>query len=283
MITRLTEEYIRSVLPPRAKDGNKGTFGKVLLVCGSGNMRGAAALSLLGALRCGAGLVSLASTHEVIDSLSSTIYEALWLDREKDDCILAAEKANAVGIGCGLGVGDETQSLVFSLLSGETNTPLVIDADGINVLEGNADVLKKACRPIVLTPHPLEFSRLCGLSVEEIQSNREKCAKAFAKEYGVTLLLKGKDTVITDGEKVFVNPTGSSALAKGGSGDVLTGMICAFLAQGCNSIDAAAIAAYCHGMAGERLAKVYSEYGVLPSELPTEAAKYLCELEKNNG
>lgn len=280
MNTRLSENYISSLLPRRAADGNKGTFGRVLLVCGSGNMRGAAALSLLGAIRSGAGLVTLASTREVIDALSSNIYEALWLDREKESCISAASKASAVGIGCGMGVNDTTRDLVFALLDEETDVPLVIDADGINVLKGNAAMLKSAHRPILLTPHPLEFSRLSGISVAEIQSAREKYAKEFAAEYGVTLLLKGKDTVITDGEKVFVNLTGSNALAKGGSGDVLTGMICAFLAQGCCTIDAAAIAAYCHGMAGERLAKVYSEYGVMPSDIPAEAAKILCEISK---
>ena len=277
---RLTEEYIRSILPPRKSDGNKGTFGRVLLICGSENMRGAAALSLLGALRTGAGLVTLASTKEVIDTLSSTIYEALWLDRENDDCIALATKQNAVGIGCGLGQDYETFSLVDALLTEETSVPLVIDADGLNVLSGRCELLKAAKRPIILTPHPLEFSRLSGKSVDKIQNEREKCAKDFAKEYGVTLLLKGKDTVITDGENTFINPTGSSALAKGGSGDVLCGMICSFLAQGCTPVNSACISAFCHGKAGERLANIYSEYGVLASELPTEAAKYLSEITK---
>lgn len=278
MITKLSEEYITSLLPKRIADGNKGTFGRVLLICGSKDMRGAAALSLLGALRMGAGLVTLASTREIIDALSSTIYEALWFDREKDDVTAAAKKANAVGIGCGMGASDETKSLVLSLLGEETDVPMVIDADGINVLSGNISLLALARRPIILTPHPLEFSRLTGLSVSEIQSSREKRAREFAKKYRVTLLLKGKDTVITDGEKTFINPTGSNAIAKGGSGDVLTGMICAFLAQGSSPMDASAIAAFLHGIAGERLAKVYSDYGVLPSELPAEAAKYLCEV-----
>lgn len=278
MNIQLTEEYIRKLLPKRKSDGNKGTFGRVMLICGSKNMRGAAALSVLGALRCGAGLVTLASTREVIDALSSSIFEAIWLDRERENCIAAAGKANAVGFGCGMGVTDETSSLLCSLLAEEASAPLVIDADGLNMLSKNVHLLKSAVRPIIITPHPLEFSRLSGLSLSEIQSDREKAAKEFALEYGVTVLLKGKNTVITDGEKLFVNPTGSSALAKGGSGDVLTGMICAFLAQSSCLTDAAAIAAYCHGKAGERLAKVYSEYGVLASEIPSEAARFLGEL-----
>ena len=280
MITKLTEEYISSILPKRNADGNKGTFGKVLLICGSKDMRGAAALSLLGSLRMGAGLVTLASTREVIDTLSSSIYEPIWFDRENGDVNAAAKTASVVGIGCGMGATEETKALVLSLLSEETDVPLVIDADGINVLSGNTSLLALTRRPVILTPHPLEFSRLTGLSVSEIRSNREKYPREFAKKYRVTLLLKGKDTVITDGERTFINPTGSSAIAKGGSGDVLTGMICAFSAQGASLMNAAAIAAFLHGAAGERLAEIYSDYGVLPGDLPAEAAKYLCKVEK---
>lgn len=267
--------YVKAHLPRRTAESNKGTYGRVLLLAGSGDMRGAAALATLGALRLGAGLVTLASTREVIDALSSSVYEALWLDRSTPDLLERSDKMQSIGIGCGMGQTAETKQLVSALLDRE-GAPLVIDADGINVLRGRAYLLKEAKRKVILTPHPLEFSRLCGLSIAEIQSDREGTAKAFAKEYGVTLLLKGHRTVITDGENTFVNPTGSSALAKGGSGDVLSGMLCALLAQGCTPLDAAAIAAYLHGEAGEQLAKEYSEYGVLASDLPAAAAKLLC-------
>lgn len=267
--------YVKAHLPRRTAESNKGTYGRVLLLAGSGDMRGAAALATLGALRLGAGLVTLASTREVIDALSSSIYEALWLDRSTPDLLERSDKMQSIGIGCGMGQTAETKRLVSALLERE-GAPLVIDADGINVLHGRAYLLKEAKRKVILTPHPLEFSRLCGLSVAEIQSDREGSAKAFAKKYGVTLLLKGHHTVITDGENTFVNPTGSSALAKGGSGDVLCGMLCALLAQGCTPLDAAVIAAYLHGEAGQQLAKEYSEYGVLASDLPTAAAKLLC-------
>lgn len=270
-----TKEYVKAHLPRRTAESNKGTYGRVLLLAGSGDMRGAAALATLGALRLGAGLVTLASTREVIDALSSSIYEALWLDRSVPDLLERSDKMQSIGIGCGMGQTTETKQLVSALLARE-GAPLVIDADGINVLHGRAYLLKEAKRQVILTPHPLEFSRLCGLSVAEIQSDRERTAKAFAKEYGVTLLLKGHHTVITDGENAFVNPTGSSALAKGGSGDVLCGMICALLAQSCTPLDAAVIAAYLHGKAGQQLAKEYSEYGVLASDLPAAAAKLLC-------
>ncbi len=275
MIT--TKEYIIENLPRRGANSHKGTFGSVMLVCGSENMRGAAALATLGALRCGAGLVTLASKSAVIDTLSSTIYEALWLDTDKTDMICASDKMNAVGIGCGLGQSKETFKNVRWLLTRE-GAPLVIDADGINVLSGNLKLFEKAKREVILTPHPREFSRLTGVSVKEIQENREEIAFAFAKKYGVTLLLKGHGTIITNGEELFVNPTGSSALAKGGTGDVLCGMICAFLAQGASPFSASVIGAYIHGLAGENLAKKYSEYGVLASELPLEAAKIIKEI-----
>lgn len=275
MIT--TKEYVTEHLPRRKALSHKGTYGHVMLACGSENMRGAAALATLGALRSGAGLVTLASTREVIDTLSSTIYEALWLDTDKTDMICESDIMNAVGIGCGSGNNRGTYNNVKWLLERE-GAPLVIDADGINSLAGHAKLLAKARRPVILTPHPREFSRLCGLDIQEIQQNREDTAKAFAAEYGVTVLLKGHRTVITDGEEVFVNPTGSSALAKGGSGDVLCGIICALLAQGATTLEATVIGAYVHGLAGERLGKEVSEYGVLASEIPLEVAKILKEL-----
>ncbi len=274
MIT--TTEYIIEKLPRRAAHSNKGTYGKVLLACGSGNMRGAAALAALGALRTGAGLVTLATKKEVIDALSGSIYEAVWFDTDKDDMICKSDEMNAVGIGCGSGDTKATFKNIKYLLD-RNGAPLVIDADGINVLSGNLKLLKNAKRPVILTPHPREFSRLIGISVKGIQENREEFARTFAKKYNVTLLLKGHGTVITNGDELFINPTGSSALAKGGTGDVLCGMICSFLAQGASTLDACVIAAYIHGLAGERLAKEYSEYGVLASEIPLEAARILCE------
>lgn len=276
MIT--TKEYVSARLPKRSPLSNKGTYGRVLLACGSGDMRGAAALATLGALRCGAGLVTLASERAVIDALSSSIYEAVWLDTDVYDLIDVSDNASAVGIGCGSGNTKATYKNVKWLIERE-GAPLVIDADGLNVLAKHADLLKKAKREIIITPHPLEFSRLCKVPVSEIQSNREEYAKAFALEYGVTVLLKGHGTVITNGEEVFINPKGSSALAKGGSGDVLCGMICAFLAQGAAPLDAAVIGAYIHGLAGERLGERISEYGVLASEIPLEAAKILKEFQ----
>lgn len=275
---------VRAALPKRPADANKATFGRVLLVCGSDGMRGCAALAVLGALRCGAGLVTLASTRAVIDTVSAAVFEATYLDRAAGDLFAVAAKASAVGYGCGLGQGAEVGETLRRLLD-TPGAPLVIDADGLNALAAAPGVLRQAARPVVLTPHPLEFARLCGKSVAAIQADRAAAAAAFAKAYfnpavGGVLLLKGAGTVITDGETVLCNPTGSTALSKGGTGDTLCGMVCAFLAEGAKPLDAAMLAAYIHGLAGERAAEVYSDYGVLARDVSTFAAKVLREITK---
>ncbi len=229
-----------------------------------------------GALRMGAGLVTVASSKAVIDTLAVSLCEPIYLDTETGGFFQAATRMQVIGIGCGLGCTEKTAAWTVEFLS-SVGAPLILDTDSINALSGQSALLQGAKRPVLLTPHPLEFSRLTGLSVETIQADRESIAKRFAAQYGVTLLLKGANTVITDGKTVYINPTGSSALAKGGSGDTLLGMICAFAAQGASLLEAAAIAAYLHGLAGERLAKIYSEYGVLPSDLPEKAAQILAE------
>lgn len=275
---------VRAALPKRPEAANKATFGRVLLICGSDDMRGCAALAVLGALRCGAGLVTLASTRAVIDTVSAAVFEATYLDRETGDLFAAAEKATAVGYGCGLGRGAAVGETLARLLC-TPGAPLVIDADGLNALAADPAVLKGAARPVVLTPHPLEFSRLCGRPVADIQADRAAAAVEFAKAYfnpayGGVLLLKGAGTIVTDGETVLENPTGSTALSKGGTGDTLCGMICAFLAEGARPLDAAMIAAYVHGLAGERAAGIYSDYGVLASDVAAFAARVLREITK---
>ena len=282
---KITDEgAVRAALPKRPADANKSTFGRVLLILGSDRMRGCAALAVLGALRCGAGLVTLASTRAVIDTVSAAVFEATYLDREKDDLFAAAAAANAVGYGCGLSRDAAVLDTLEKLLQ-TPGAPLVIDADGLYALAAAPTLLKTAQRAVVLTPHPLEFSRLCKKSVADIQRDRTAAAVRFAKEYfnpacGGVLLLKGAGTVITDGTAVWINPTGSTALSKGGTGDTLCGMVCAFLAEGAKPLDAAMAAAYIHGLAGERAAEVYSDYGVLARDVAAFAAKVLREITK---
>ena len=173
---------VRAALPKRPADANKATFGRVLLVCGSDGMRGCAALAVLGALRCGAGLVTLASTRAVIDTVSAAVFEATYLNRAAGDLFAVAAKASAVGYGCGLGQSAEVGETLRRLLD-TPGAPLVIDADGLNALAAAPGVLRQAARPVVLTPHPLEFARLCGKSVAAIQADRAAAAAAFAKAY----------------------------------------------------------------------------------------------------
>ena len=270
--------YIQEHLPPRRPDGNKSTFGRALLICGSDNMRGAAFLSVRGALRTGAGLVTLASTEKVLDKLCATLPEALTYNIEDDVAGKAAEM-QAVALGPGLGRSARAAEHLHKLLESE-GAPLVLDADGLNLLSEDVSRLSAKRRAVILTPHPLEFSRLCGRSVEEIQGARGELAAGFAKEYGVTLLLKGSGTVITDGARTLINPTGNTALSKGGSGDVLTGVITALLTQGASPFDAAVLGAYLHGLAAERLSAVYSEYGVLASEVADEVARVLSDITR---
>ena len=280
-------EWARARLPRRPKNSNKGSFGKAFLVTGSKEYEGAARLSLEAALRSGAGLVSFAGEVELCNRLISdfpeAVYNRLSLANPEDVSQICAISArnNATLVGSGSGCTKELFNLVKALLGTEGGS-LVIDADGINALAkyGSPDLIKDSGRRIILTPHPLEFSRLCGESVEYIQNNRLAVAKAFAKKYKCALLLKGAATVITDGEITYINGSGSSALAKGGSGDVLSGLLVSLLAFMSDAAEAAALAAYIHGRAGDSLEEIYSPFGVTPSDLPREIAKIIARLVK---
>jgi NAD(P)H-hydrate epimerase len=224
----------------------------------------------------GAGLVAICAELSVQSAVIAAYPEAIVKDRAASET-----PSCAVLIGCGLGRSSENEGLLRRLISTE-GAPLVIDADGINTLAALPDKwdrLKNARRQIVLTPHPLEFARLTDADVGEVQANRLPLAEKFAREYGVTLVLKGAGTVIASPDgAVAINQSGSSALAKGGSGDVLAGAITGLLAQGFSPFHAAAVAVYLHGKAGDRLASRYSEYGVLPHELPLQMAEELTKI-----
>jgi NAD(P)H-hydrate epimerase len=190
---------------------------------------------------------------------------------------------SATLIGSGSDNTEGLLSLVLALLSDEGST-LILDADAINALATIGDegrlALKSAKRPLILTPHPLEFARLAGFDVAYVQQHRIEVAESFAKEYGVTLVLKGAGTLIAGDGHLAINSTGSSALAKAGSGDVLAGFLGALAAQPIHSLRASALAVAFHAMAGDSLAKEYSSYGVTPSDLPKEIARMLAKAEK---
>ena len=278
----LAKEY----LPHRPENSNKGTFGKLRIVAGSEQYRGAAALALSAALRSGVGLCEYCGPQDLIDALFLVLPEAIYCPftygENLESFLDADRRVTATLIGCGSGHSERVLSTVLALL-GQEGAPLILDADAINVLassgERGRDALRQARRTVILTPHPLEFARLSGLEVSYVQLHRMEVAMQFAKEYGVILVLKGAGTLITDGDKLFVNQTGSSALAKAGSGDVLAGALSSLVAMGTEPLIASALAVYFHGTAADALSQIYSTYGVTPSDLPLEIAKAIASVE----
>lgn len=289
-LTAVDSEYAKNALPARKTASNKGDYGKLLIIAGSENMSGAAALSVLGALRTGVGLCTLASVKTVIDRTASGIYEPTYITlfANADGCISAENKPLlreklkgfcAVCIGMGMGVCEDTREIVKSVLK-NADCPVILDADGLNVIASDINILKDTKADVIITPHPGEMARLVGKTALQVNESRLETAADFAYEYGVTVVLKGKNTVVCapDGS-MFVNLTGNSGLARGGSGDILSGMIASFAAQGVDLTDAAACGVYFHGLAADRAAASSSLRGMLPSDLFKALPKVLQEAE----
>ena len=264
-------------LPERRRDSHKGSFGRLLCVCGSRDMTGACVLSARAAMKCGAGLVTVASVAEAVSAVSLLLPEAthITLDETADGMLSrgsftrifdAARGASAVLIGCGLGVSEDTRYIVRELLS-SLECPIILDADGINCISDSIDIIKASQADILLTPHPGEMARLTGKTTALVQENRIECAEEFARENGCTVLLKGAATILAGNGVLAVNPTGNPGMSRGGSGDVLAGMAAAFAAQGMGIADAAALAAFLHGYAGDLAAQRLTEYAMLPSDI----------------
>lgn len=277
--------YVWTCLRPRPRDSHKGTFGAVLAVAGSASYRGAAALAVEGALRTGAGIVTLASVEPVLAAVSARLPECCLCPCEagaeggiapENIPRIQRQKATVLLLGPGLGYtaqsaarAAETRTLVQTLLPGFAGSA-VLDADGLNAA---ADLLQagKTLHPmgeLILTPHPGEMARLTGLSAAAIHADREGTALRFARAWNAVVVLKGAQTVIAapDG-RCAVNPTGNPGLSRGGSGDVLAGMTSALLACGLPAFEAAVCAVYLHGVAADRAAAVHGEAGMLPHDL----------------
>ena len=266
-------EFVREALPPRKTDGHKGDFGKLLLVGGAVGYTGAPYLAAQGAVRSGCGLVYLGVPVSVWQTVAGKCACAMPFPAPDKNGLLC-EKAlkplrekladcDVLALGPGLGRSEETQKLVLGLL--ETEKPVVLDADGINALSGHMDSLDaRRGRVTILPPHDGEFARLGG----GMGANRAEETRDFAKTHGCVLVRKGHRTLIaTPQGTVLQNPTGNSGLAKGGSGDVLTGMIGALLAQGATPVRAAACGVYLHGLAGDLCAGWLTEYGMTPQDV----------------
>lgn len=249
----LQAEQIKKFYPERARNSHKGTYGSANIVAGSQKYAGAAVLALKGALRSGCGYVKLTSCEYVKNLLVPKLPQAIYLD-EPD------LSTQAIAIGMGMGATRETYNMVENLLKNYGGS-LIIDADGLNALSKfGTDILKeKACK-VILTPHAKEFSRLTALSVENIISDPIEIAKKFAKEYGVTLLLKGSASIICEGDRVAINTRGTTALSKGGSGDILSGFMCGCLARGLSPFDAVSCATYTLGVSAEIASEEKTDY-----------------------
>jgi len=276
-------------LPPRPTAGHKGTFGHLLLVAGSEGMSGAAALAATAALRSGAGLVTLGCPAGLNDVIEAQCSEAMTvplpetpgraLGGEGLDALLSlAAERDAVALGPGVGRHRETSELLRGLAV-RVDKPLVVDADGLAAFEGLLETLKDRSAPTVLTPHPGEAARLLGSGAEEVNRDRVGAARELAFLSGSVVLLKGAATVAANPDgRVIINPTGGPNLATGGSGDVLTGLVGALVVQGSAGLEAAAVAAYVHGRAGDRIAARRGDGGLLAGELAEELPAAMQEL-----
>lgn len=248
-------DFIKRLIKKRNKYSHKGDYGRTLILAGSPGFTGAAYISTQAAVRSGAGLVTLCCESSIQNILSGKLVEAMTASTNDEiglDSLIA--KSDCIAIGPGLGNNNGTLKLLQRILL-NSKCPVVIDSDGLNVLEGNLEMLKNKKNQIVLTPHMGEMARISGFSIDEINENKIDIAKEFARNHDVVLLLKGFNTIITDGKTLQINPTGSSAMASGGMGDCLTGIIASFISQGYDTITAACVGAYVHGYCGDKLSK----------------------------
>lgn len=262
----LDHKTILSILPHREENAHKGDFGKILLLCGSRGFTGAAYLAAMGALRCGAGLVYLGVPESIYAIEAVKLNEPVVFPLPDQGGMLSADavpeiqkrlsQMDAVLIGCGLGQSEGTLAVVKAVLE-QAECPVVVDADGINLLSRHKDILRGRSAPTILTPHAGEFRRL--MPPED--------PAAMAKELGCIVLRKGHRTCITDGETTYINPTGNPGMAVGGSGDLLSGIIVSLLGQGMEPLTAAACGAWLHGAAGDLCAEEIGQYGMLPTDM----------------
>lgn len=291
--------YVWACLRPRPRDSHKGTFGAVLAVAGSVSYRGAAALAVEGALRTGAGIVTLASVEPVLAAVSARLPECCLCPCEAGaeggiapESIprIQRQKATVFLLGPGLGYtaqsmarAAETRTLVQTLLPGFAGSA-VLDADGLNAaarLLAEGAAFPHPAGELIVTPHPGEMARLTGLSASQINADREGAAMRYAQAWNAVVVLKGARTVVAapDG-RVCVNPTGNPGLSRGGSGDVLAGMTAALLACRLPAYEAAACAVYLHGAAADRAAAVHGEYGMLPHDILPELGRMFAEHQR---
>jgi NAD(P)H-hydrate epimerase len=278
-------------LPRRRPDSHKGDYGSVLVIAGSRGMAGAAALVGASALRCGAGLVRVASPHEVQPTVASfePSYMTWPLPQDADGCIdyPAAvphlerwlDSADVLAIGPGLGSGASLRAFVTWLLE-SFDRPIVLDADGLNALEGDCGPFNSRPWPLVITPHPGELARLTGISTSEVQASRIESARRLVEAYGnqLVVVLKGHETIVLDARRLYVNHSGNPGMATGGSGDCLTGAIAALIGQQLAPFEASVLGVHAHGLAGDMAANDSGQVGMIAGDIVEQLADALDHL-----
>jgi len=280
-------------LPPRRRDSHKGDYGRLLIIAGSIGYTGAPVLAARAATKIGAGLVQVGVPQKIYDIIAVKLIEEMPFPLPGDakgqlvanaasDILRRASKSDVCLIGPGLGTSSDITELVHSITR-LSEVPIILDADGLNAIAENTDILNQATCPLILTPHPGEFERLCSeLSSGSASAplNRLQAACEFASKYGCILVLKGHRTIMALPNGVaYVNTTGGPAMAKGGSGDVLAGMIAALIAQKFPIVHAVASAVYIHGLAGDLCAAEFGEYCVTASDIIDMLPKAIREIE----
>ena len=276
---RLGDIGVLDCIPQRRIDSNKGSYGRLVSFCGSRNMTGAAVLSCLGALSGGVGLMTCLVTDSVKRVVASCVPEVIFqtlpelnegvIDVNSCESIIngSISRATCLLIGCGIGTDRSARRLILELID-SSQCPIVLDADGINLLCDDIDVFKKHGRRMVLTPHPGEMARLLKTDVSGIQKNRVTSADFFSGEFGSVVVLKGYRTVVSSPDKgIYINPTGNPGMAKAGTGDVLAGLTAGLVAQRIDPFEAAACAAYVHGLAGDMASDEMGEISMRASDL----------------
>ena len=284
----LTRERMREIVPARAADSHKGDFGRVLIVAGSIGRTGAAHLAALGAMRSGAGLVTIATPRSCVPVVASMAPEYMTegldetatgtVDYGSLDRILDV-KTDIIAVGPGLGQSPGTEAFVHGLLE-RSGVPLVLDADALNAFVGDPDRLAgREEIDVVITPHPGEMARLMQVSIEDVQRDRVRAAREFAAAHGVHVVLKGHRTVIASPDgRTFVNLTGNAGMATGGTGDLLTGMIAAWFAQLLDAEAACKLAVYVHGTAGDLAEADEGEVSLIAGDVASRIGDALLEL-----
>ncbi len=271
-IKALTHEDVLNILPDRKNESHKGDYGKILLICGSKGYTGAAYLAAMGALRSGAGLVYLGVPESIYAIEAMKLTEPIIVPLPDKNGMLSEdavtqissliEKVDAILIGPGIGRSSGVSSIVQYILQ-TFQGPVVLDADGINVIAEHKMILRERTGPTVVTPHEGEFLRLGG----KLTGDRIEDAERLAEALDVTVVLKGYETVITDASVCYINHTGNPGMAVGGSGDMLCGMIAGLIGQGVGIMESASCAVWLHGAAGDICAKQLGQYGMLPTDM----------------